>query len=67
MEVIEAKLPVRVTSELGRKEFMLVSLIDGADGKIALPSTKGSGSVTSFFAGGRLHRSRCACRFGGCG
>lgn len=47
-EVVEAKLPVRMTSELGRKEFMLVSLIDGADGKIALPSAKGSGAVTSF-------------------
>jgi putative molybdopterin biosynthesis protein len=48
VEAVEAKVPVRVPSELGRKEFMLVSLIEGAGGKIALPSTKGSGSVTSF-------------------
>lgn len=47
-ETVEAKIPVRVPSELGRKEFMLVSLIDGADGRIALPNTKGSGAVTSF-------------------
>lgn len=47
-EVVEAKIPVRVASELGRKEFMLVSLIEGAEGKVALPGTKGSGSVTSF-------------------
>jgi putative molybdopterin biosynthesis protein len=47
-EAVEAKIPVRVPSELGRKEFMLVSLIESAGGRIALPSTKGSGSVTSF-------------------
>lgn len=47
-QVIEAKLPVRVASELGRKEFMLVSLIEGEGGTVALPGSKGSGSVTSF-------------------
>lgn len=45
---VEATVPVRMPSELGRKEFMLVSLIDGDRGKIALPGTKGSGAVTSF-------------------
>lgn len=45
---LEAKVPLRLTSELGRKEFMLVSLIDSKEGKIALPSMKGSGAVTSF-------------------
>jgi putative molybdopterin biosynthesis protein len=47
-ETISARVPVRIASELGRKEFVLVSLIDGEDGAIAFPTTKGSGSVTSF-------------------
>ncbi len=45
---VEATLPVRLTSELGRKEFVLVSLVAGDDGLIAFPSPKGSGAVTSF-------------------
>jgi putative molybdopterin biosynthesis protein len=45
---VTATLPVRVTSELGRKEFLLVSLVDGDDGMVAFPTGKGSGSVTSF-------------------
>lgn len=44
----EATVPVRVPSELGRKEFLLVSLVQGDDGLIAFPSTKGSGAVTAF-------------------
>jgi putative molybdopterin biosynthesis protein len=48
VEAVDAKIPVRVPSELGRKEFMLVSLIEGSDGAVALPGTKGSGAVTSF-------------------
>jgi putative molybdopterin biosynthesis protein len=45
---IEARVPVRVASELGRKEFVLVSLVDGDDGPVAFPTGKGSGAVTSF-------------------
>lgn len=45
---IEAKVPVRVPSELGRQEFVLVALVEGEQGPIALPTSKGSGSVTSF-------------------
>jgi putative molybdopterin biosynthesis protein len=45
---VQAHVPVRVASELGRKEFVLVSLIDGDDGPVAFPTGKGSGSVTSF-------------------
>ncbi len=45
---IEADVPVRIPSELGRKEFVLVALVAGADGPIAFPSAKGSGAVTSF-------------------
>jgi putative molybdopterin biosynthesis protein len=47
-QTIKARVPVRVASELGRKEFVLVSLVEGADGPLAFPTDKGSGSVTSF-------------------
>src|SRR3984885_7741340 len=45
---VKAKVPVRIPSELGRTEFVMVSLVEGADGLIAYPSGKGSGAVTSF-------------------
>src|SRR6185295_11399689 len=45
---IEATVPVPIMSELGRKEFVLVALADGASGAVAFPIPKGSGSVTSF-------------------
>jgi putative molybdopterin biosynthesis protein len=47
-ETVSAKVPVRIASEMGRKEFVLVSLVEGDDGMIAFPTGKGSGSVTSF-------------------
>jgi putative molybdopterin biosynthesis protein len=47
-ETIEARLPVRIASEMGRKEFVLVSLVAGGDGAVAFPSVKSSGAVTSF-------------------
>jgi len=45
---VVAKVPVRIASELGRTEFVMVSLVEGADGLIAYPSGKGSGAITSF-------------------
>jgi putative molybdopterin biosynthesis protein len=45
---VEATVPARIASELGRKEFVLVSLLSGNDGLVAFPSTKSSGAVTSF-------------------
>jgi len=45
---VTAQVPVRIASEMGRKEFVLVSLVEGTDGPIAFPSPKGSGSVTAF-------------------
>ncbi len=45
---VMAKIPVRIASELGRTEFVMVSLVEGADGLIAYPSGKGSGAITSF-------------------
>jgi putative molybdopterin biosynthesis protein len=47
-ETLVARVPVRVASELGRKEFLLVSLIDSGEGTVAFPTGKTSGSVTSF-------------------
>src|SRR5262245_17286654 len=49
-ERLDAVLPLRVTSERGRTEFMMVSLVRGRDGGAlaAYPIAKGSGSVTSF-------------------
>jgi putative molybdopterin biosynthesis protein len=49
-ERIGATLPLRVTSERGRTEFMMVSLVRGADdgALAAYPIAKGSGAVTSF-------------------
>lgn len=43
-----ARVPVRIPSELGRTEFVMVSLVEGADGLIAYASGKGSGAITSF-------------------
>ena len=45
---VAAKVPVRVTSEVGRAEFVMVSLVEGEGGLIAYPSGKGSGAITSF-------------------
>ncbi|PWS37052.1 molybdopterin biosynthesis protein [Falsiroseomonas bella] len=45
-----ARLAVRLPSELGRTEYVMVSLAEAADGAglIAWPLGKGSGSVTAF-------------------
>ncbi|UPJ47651.1 molybdopterin biosynthesis protein [Bradyrhizobium sp. 200] len=45
---VDARVPVRIASELGRTEFVMVSLVEGADGLIAYPTGKGSGAITSF-------------------
>ena len=45
---VAAKVPVRIASEVGRTEFVMVSLVEGRDGLIAYPSGKGSGAITSF-------------------
>src|SRR5262245_7445373 len=49
-EQVDATLPLRVTSERGRTEFVMVSLVRGRDSgpPAAYPIAKGSGSVTSF-------------------
>jgi len=49
-ERLPATLPLRVTSERGRTEYLMVSLVRGAEGAAlaAYPNTKGSGAVTAF-------------------
>jgi putative molybdopterin biosynthesis protein len=47
-ETVEALVPMRISSEMGRKEFVLVSLVEGGGQRIAFPTAKGSGAVTSF-------------------
>jgi putative molybdopterin biosynthesis protein len=48
--VLQARLPMRVNSERGRTEYILVNLVAaGSDGSlVAYPMGKGSGSVTTF-------------------
>lgn len=45
---VEATLPMRVGSESGRSEFMMVGLMRSGDGLAAYPMGKNSGAVTSF-------------------
>jgi putative molybdopterin biosynthesis protein len=45
---VSARVPMRIPSELGREEFVLVSLVAADDGLIAFPTGKGSGAVTAF-------------------
>jgi putative molybdopterin biosynthesis protein len=46
--ILQARLPVRVASELGRTEFVMVALVQGDEGLLAYPTGKGSGAITSF-------------------
>jgi putative molybdopterin biosynthesis protein len=45
---VPAVLPMRVNSERGRTEYLLVGLVRTTDGFAAYPMGKGSGSVTAF-------------------
>ena len=45
---VTARLPMRVASEMGRMEYVLVSLVQSAGELVAYPTGKGSGAVTSF-------------------
>jgi len=47
-QIVPATLAVRVNSERGRTEYLLVGLVPVADGYAAYPMGKGSGSVTAF-------------------
>jgi len=43
-----ARLAVKINSEVGRTEYLLVGLVPAADHLVAYPMGKGSGSVTTF-------------------
>jgi putative molybdopterin biosynthesis protein len=45
---VEARVPVRVPSDLGRTEFVMVALAADAEGLVAHPIGKSSGAVTAF-------------------
>lgn len=47
-ERITATMAVKVNSEIGRTEYLLVGLVQGDRGLVAYPMGKGSGSVTTF-------------------
>src|ERR1700730_8215931 len=47
-ETVAATVPIRIASEMGRQEFVLVALVPGEHGPVAFPIGKGSGAVTSF-------------------
>ena len=48
-EAVRATLPVRVASERGRTEYVMVSLVETEGGELAAyPMAKGSGAVTAF-------------------
>ncbi len=46
--VVEATMPLRITSASGRTEYNLVDLVEGPAGLAAYPLGAGSGSVTAF-------------------
>ena len=45
---VEAMTPVRIMSDLGRTEFVMVALTRGPSGLYAFPLNKGSGSISAF-------------------
>ncbi len=45
---VAAKMAVKVNSEIGRMEFLLVGLVEANEAFVAYPMGKGSGSVTTF-------------------
>lgn len=45
---VAASIPLRIPSELGRTEFVMVSLVESGQGLVAYPTGKGSGAITSF-------------------
>jgi putative molybdopterin biosynthesis protein len=47
-EIIDATMAVKVNSEIGRTEYLLVGLVRAESGLVAYPMGKGSGSVTAF-------------------
>jgi putative molybdopterin biosynthesis protein len=48
VDVLQARLPGRISSERGRTEYLLVGLVKSGQSWAAYPMGKGSGSVTAF-------------------
>ena len=46
--IVPARTAVKIHSEIGRTEYLLVGLVEGPEGLAAYPMGKGSGSVTAF-------------------
>ncbi|MDR9450583.1 MAG: substrate-binding domain-containing protein, partial [Acidimicrobiia bacterium] len=46
--IVQATVPLRITSAPGRTEYNLVDLVEGPTGPAAYPQGAGSGSVTAF-------------------
>jgi putative molybdopterin biosynthesis protein len=46
--VVSARMAVKVNSEIGRTEYLLVNFVHADAGLVAYPMGKGSGSVTTF-------------------
>ena len=61
---VDAAVPVRIPSELGRKEFVLVALVAGDDRPDRVSARKGLRFGHDLLAGRRLPRSRCAAHGG---
>ncbi len=57
---VEARVPMRVPSELGRKEFVLVALVQGEEFDDRLPLAERLRFGDGVFAGRWLYRDRCA-------
>jgi putative molybdopterin biosynthesis protein len=47
-DTVRAKLAVKVNSEIGRTEYLLVGLVEAEQELVAYPMGQGSGSVTTF-------------------
>jgi putative molybdopterin biosynthesis protein len=47
-ELVTARMALQTNSEIGRTEYLLVSLVRSESGLVAYPMGKGSGSVTTF-------------------
>src|SRR5207253_1366590 len=47
-DLVPARMAVKTNSEIGRTEYLLVSLVRSDSGLAAYPMGKGSGSVTTF-------------------
>ncbi len=57
---VEADVPVRIASELGRKEFVLVALVGGRGRAGRVSDRQGLGLGDELLAGRRLPGDRCA-------